>query len=228
MTDTSETGNLINGELGSRLLMIQQGQFDDLVRKGWFKPVTKNPARYQLVEVVQGYLKSLQHEKDRGRTLVEAAEHVCCASRTFSSYLDEGVITRMPREQGYNLDQVRNEAFKHLRALVSGHGTDGSGAGSLAAERAALAKEKRESMQLKNAIARGDYVSLAEIKRQWMPRLEVMRERLLSIPGKCGDELANRDKEYVEARIEEEISEALNELAEPTEFDGGPDRTQGS
>lgn len=225
---TDESANLISGDIAAKLLMILPGQLDDLARKGWFKPVTKNPARYQLVEVVQGYLKSLEHEQKRPRSQSEAADHICISTRRFRELIEEGVLPRKSPQEGYDLDEVRGKFIAHQRAVAAGHGVEGSGAAALSSERAALAREKREAMQLKNAISRGDYVALAEVKRQWMPRLEIMRERLLSIPGKCSDELANREKEFVEVTLEDEISEALNELAEPTEFDGGPDRTQGS
>jgi hypothetical protein len=55
MTDQPDESGLISAEIAARLLMVTSGQIADLNRRNVITPVTKNPTRYRLVEVVQGY-----------------------------------------------------------------------------------------------------------------------------------------------------------------------------
>jgi hypothetical protein len=73
MADTDDAAGTIALDVAARLLMVEQSEFAGLARAGWFKVVAKG--RYRLVEVVQGYLKSLTHEIERGRTA--DATHLC-------------------------------------------------------------------------------------------------------------------------------------------------------
>jgi len=47
----------------------------------------------------------------------------------------------------------------------------------------------------------------------------IVRERLLTIPGKLADNLVAREREEIEDALREEISDALTELHEPDEHD---------
>lgn len=145
-----------------------------------------------------------------------AAAHIFLSPTRFKELIDSGVFT--PAGSGkYDLDLVRKEAFAHLRSEKGGHG-----GAALSSERALLAKEQRESISLKNAISRGDFVSLTIIKTSLMACFAVIRERLLTIPGKLADALAMRTRDEIEVILREEIIEALNELHDPTDAsDGG-------
>jgi phage terminase Nu1 subunit (DNA packaging protein) len=147
------------------------------------------------------------------------------STRNFRDLIDRDVLPRKTVQEGYSLDEVRSKYITYIRSLAAGQG-DASSGGALTAERAALAREQREAVQFKNAVARGEYVPRSEVKRQIVPRLEITRERILSLPGKLGDLLTHRAREEVEEILEQEFIEALNDLAAPLEFDGGPDRTQ--
>jgi hypothetical protein len=61
----SDEPGLISGEVAAKLTMLSVGEFETLVRKGWLRPETKNPARYRLVEVVHARTKALEHEATR-------------------------------------------------------------------------------------------------------------------------------------------------------------------
>jgi hypothetical protein len=74
----SDDTGLITADVSSRLLMVAPGQFEDVARGGWFRAELKNPARYRLVDVVQGFIKSLQHELTRRHNAAEASAHVDC------------------------------------------------------------------------------------------------------------------------------------------------------
>src|SRR5258706_467774 len=140
---------------------------------------------------------------------------ICTAIVCVKELVDIGAITRQAPGK-YDLDVVRRETFAHLRAERGGHGT-----AALSTERAALAKEQTAAVSLKNAAARGDLISLVVIQKIVIAMFVVLRERLLTIPGKISDGLAMRLREEIEPILRDEINEALDELHDPTAFRGG-------
>ena len=56
-----------------------------------------------------------------------------------------------------------------------------------------------------------------EVEREY----SIVRERLLSIPGKVSASLAGCDRAVIESKLLDEITEALAELHEPGKSDGG-------
>jgi phage terminase Nu1 subunit (DNA packaging protein) len=222
MADTDDTAGTIALDVAARLIMVEPGKFAGLARAGWFKIATKG--RYRLVEVVQGYLKSLTHEIERGRTAAEAATHIDLGTRNFIDLVDRGIIPRAATAS-YSLDECRTLYIRHLRGMASGHGDMAAGA-SLSSERALLAKEQREGVSLKNAISRGDYVPLAIVIRKLEATFAVFRELLLTLPGKMGDACEMRVRDEIEQLLLAEIIEILNELHDPASYgsdgaDGG-------
>lgn len=215
-----EDNGLISDELAAKLLMITTAELAQLARRGIVTPAIKTPAKYRLVEVVQAYLRHLQAEPTRPRTQSEAAKHLGITARQLRNLIADGVIERRARD--YDLATVRKQYCDYLINLAKDRGSSPG----LTAERAALAREQREAAQIKNSLRRSDYVSVAEVKRQLAPLLQETRERIMSIPGKLGDRLAHRKREEVEEILEDEVIAALNELASPRPFDGGPDRTR--
>ncbi len=143
-------------------------------------------------------------------SLSAAAAHVFLSTTRFKELVDIGAITRQAPGK-YDLDVVRRETFAHLRAERGGHDT-----AALSTERAALAREQTVTAQIKNAAARGDLVSLALIQKMVIAMFAVLRERLLTIPGKLSDSLAMRLREEIEPILRDEINEALDELHDPT------------
>jgi phage terminase Nu1 subunit (DNA packaging protein) len=85
----------------------------------------------------------------------------------------------------------------------------------LAAERARLAREQTEAVALKNAVARGEVISVAAVKRSASIIISAFRERCLSIPGKIAASCEMRSRGEVEEVIRGEIYEALDELSRP-------------
>lgn len=206
-----ETG-LISAAVASKLLMMTPDEFRKLERGGWFERAGRDS--YRVVDVVQGHIRFMQKEAEQtGCTVAEAANHIGVVQRRFFEFLDKGVITRKGRE-GYSLAEVREEYHKHLREMAAGRG---DGHIDLPVERALLAREQNESIKLRNAIARAEYVSVVEVRRQLETCFGIIRERLLSIPGKIADSLANRTREEIEPVLVDEVTEALNELYEPSE-----------
>ena len=224
---TDDTAGTIALDVATRLIMVEPSEFAGIARAGWFKVASKG--RYRLVEVVQGYLKSLTHEIERGRTAAEAAVHLDISTRGFIELVERGIIPRAAKAS-YNLDECRKLYIRHMRGVASGHGDMAAGA-SLSAERALLAKEQREGITLKNLISRGAYVELAVIKNLLMVMFAIIRERLLTVPGKMGDALEMRDGGEITALLRSEMIEILNELYDPTAAlpgEGGGDDASGS
>jgi hypothetical protein len=211
---SEQESGLVTGELAARLLMLTRGQFEDYARKGWFKPVSKSPARYQLVEVVQGYLKALKHEQDRPRTQTEAADHIMLSSRRFRELVEEGVLPRVAAGEGYDLGEIRSKYILYQRAQTSGH-AHGSNTNALTAERAGLAKEQREAIALKNAVARREYAPVTMMIKGAEIIFSTFRERCLAIPGKIATSCEMRSRGEVEAIMRDELYEALDELSRP-------------
>jgi phage terminase Nu1 subunit (DNA packaging protein) len=220
MAENDDVGT-IGPDVAARLIMVEPGAFDQLVRRGWFKPV--GVRRYRLVEVVQGYIKSVQHEIERGRSQAEAAAHIDMGSRRFQELLEGGVIPRQ-KTHGYNLDDVRLVYIRHLRAIAAGQG---AGAGvTLAGERALLAREQREAATLKNQISRGDFVSLAMVQSALVSTFSVLRERCLTLPGAVADSiepLSALDRGQITDIIRDKVHELLEDLSE-TKIRFGPAR----
>jgi phage terminase Nu1 subunit (DNA packaging protein) len=221
MADTDDTAGTIALDVAARLLMVEQSEFAGLARAGWFKVATKG--RYRLVEVVQGYLKSLTHEIERGRTAAEVAAHLDLNTRNFLDLVDRGIIPRAAKAS-YSLDDCRKLYIRHLRSVASGHGDMAAGA-SLSSERALLAKEQRETISLKNAISRGEYVSLAAMVKRLEVTFAVIREKLLTLPGKLGDSCEMRVRDEIEELLLAEIIEILNELHDAASY--GSDEADG-
>lgn len=150
----------------------------------------------------------------------KAAAHIDVDRRTFSDLLDEGVITRQERSN-YDLDVVRVEYIRHIRSIASGHGGTGKGRLDLAGERAALAKEQRETAALKNQMTRGDLVSIASVAKVVGRDYGIIREKILTLPGKVADRCAGRTREEIEPDILDEVTEILNDLHNPATYDYG-------
>jgi len=79
------------------------------------------------------------------------------------------------------------------------------------------------AMRFKNAVMRGDYVSLSVVRKAGEKMLMVFRERILSIPGATADKLTPytpQDRGAIELILRDVLYEALNELSNPAEFGG--------
>jgi phage terminase Nu1 subunit (DNA packaging protein) len=208
----AEDAGLISAQVAARLLTLTPEEFRKLDRAGWFEHAGKDS--FRIVDVVQGHIRWLKKQADQtGCTVAQAANHIGVTQRWFFELLDKGIIKRHGRE-GYSLSEVRGEYMRHLRDVAAGHG---DGRIDLPVERALLARQQTESMALRNAIARSEYVSVVEVRRQLETCFGVIRERLLSIPGKISNALANRSREEIEPILAGEVNEALDELYEPSE-----------
>lgn len=211
---TPADSGTIAPDVAAQLLMIAPDEFTRLAKAGWFVAVGKG--RYRIADVVQGHIRFLQKQNLRtGKTVAEAAAAIDIGERRFFELLEDNVIVRKARDAGYDLDEVILDYIRHLRKVAAGRGTDNEL--DLAGERAKLAQAQTEGIALKNAVARGEYVLMGEVIRQVEGSYVVIRQRMLSIPGKLSDALRNQDdREVINTALLEEITEALNELSEPS------------
>jgi phage terminase Nu1 subunit (DNA packaging protein) len=155
-------------------------------------------------------------------TQVEAARHIDLGERRFRELIEADVFKRMPPGQ-YDLDAVRIAYIRHLREMAAGRGADNDA--RLSDAKVSLTLEQRDNIAIKNAIARGEVVSVDEVGKQVERDYAVVRERLLAIPGKISDSLVGGEREDIEAHLADEIAEALHELHDP---DALTDRARGT
>jgi hypothetical protein len=148
-------------------------------------------------------------------TQAEAADHIFLSERRFRELVDEGVITRRPKDR-YDLHTVRREAFKHLRKRAAGTGGEG-----LAVARTSLAKEQTAAISFKTALARSKYVLIASAVRIFTAELLTIRENFLGLPSKEADALAEGDpirRAHIEEHLRAAVYEILENLSNGTEI----------
>jgi phage terminase Nu1 subunit (DNA packaging protein) len=143
-------------------------------------------------------------------TAAEAAAHVFLGLRRFMELVEDDAITRQPLA-AYSLDAVREQYILHIRKIASGRG--GGKDSDLASERARLAREQTETAARRNAIARGELVSVEEVGREIEHEYGVVRQRLLAIPGMIADGLVGLERYDLEKKLAEAIADALSELS---------------
>jgi phage terminase Nu1 subunit (DNA packaging protein) len=145
-------------------------------------------------------------------TIAQAAAHICCGRSQFDQYLAEGSITRQPSGK-YDLDQVRREAFAHLRSVAAGRG--GAAGDKLTAERAALTAAKRRREERQDQIEAGQLAQLDVVRRYLEQLLLVVRNRLLNLPGETSHLLGMRTQEECFKVLDDAVHAALEEIADP-------------
>jgi phage terminase Nu1 subunit (DNA packaging protein) len=146
-------------------------------------------------------------------TSAAAAKHIFISTSRFRDLVAGGVITHQANGK-YDLAVVREEYIRNLQKVSAGRGGDG-GAG-LAKQRTRLESARTESVELKNAIARAEFVSLAAVQRVVEDQYSVVRERTLSTPGKCADRLTSycaEDRGRIVEILMEEARDALTDLS---------------
>jgi len=136
------------------------------------------------------------------------ADLVGVAPQAISSLVQGSILTR---EQ--TIGEWLLEYTKHLRKRAAGHvseeGLD------LVQERAALAREQRESAALKNAEMRGELVRAEEIYRELYTLTRTARNGLLTIADRISVEVAaESDHHTVHEMIENEVETVMAEMLE--------------
>lgn len=145
-------------------------------------------------------------------TMAEVANHLGVTQKYVTDLIAKGVLKRMPKAM-YDIDECRQAYIANLRKVASRNMANGSL--DLGAERARLAKEQADAKEMENAIERGDLVYIEDVAAQFEAGLVKARTKLLAIPTKIAPEVhACATIKEVQAIIEQNIIEALSELAE--------------
>ena len=158
----------------AKLLLVSEGDVAQLVKDG----VIPKPSKglYELVASVQGYIKHLR--LDRSMSQTEFSNLVGVNQSTVSRLLSDGVI----RSDSTGLTWIR-DYIARLREQAAGRmSQDGDGL-DLVQERAALAREQRISMEIKNAVARGEYAPISLLSEVLALASQAVVERFEQLPG---------------------------------------------
>jgi hypothetical protein len=133
---------------------------------------------------------------------LEAAAFLGLNERVFYQMVEDGVIPKAGSGQ-YVLGDV-TEAYWKSRFDTQG----------LEAEQTRLTKAKADLAELDLAEQRGEVHRAAAVMRVWADNVINAKTRLLAIPTKCAPELVGKTLLEITAKLKEEVSEALNELAD--------------
>jgi phage terminase Nu1 subunit (DNA packaging protein) len=144
-------------------------------------------------------------------TINEVCHFFGVTRQTVHAWQKRGVIRKPPR-RGYDLREIAQAIVADWIALKGSRGGYSSEA-SLSAARAELAREQTIAMQLKNAVARDEYVRLSLIQRSAETIFTTFRERALSIPGKIAAFCEGRSRAEIEEIVRGEVYECLDELS---------------
>jgi hypothetical protein len=132
----------------------------------------------------------------------EAVDFLGLNERNFHRLVEEGVIPKAGNGQ-YILGDI-TEAYWQSRFQTEG----------LEAEQTRLTKAKADLAELELAEQRGEVHRAAAVMRVWADNVINAKTRLLAIPTKCAPELVGKTLLEITAKLKEEVSEALNELAD--------------
>ncbi|NBQ13025.1 MAG: hypothetical protein EBU31_00075 [Proteobacteria bacterium] len=136
----------------------------------------------------------------------EFADIVGLSEGTVSLMKTEGVISK----DGTGLSWIR-EYTAHIREIAAGR----AGSLDLSHERAALAREQRVGLEIKNAVLRGDYAAVAMLSEVLAIASQAVAERFDHLPGllrKLCPDMNEADRDQVLAAI----ASARNDWARAT------------
>ena len=113
------------------------------------------------------------------------------------------------------VDEVRVAYIRHLREMAAGRFSEGPL--DLAQERAALAREQREAVAIKNALARGEYAPVSLLARVLASACQAVAERFEHLDGlltKACPEMTQDQRAMVLATIATARNEWVKQTAE--------------
>ena len=154
----------------------------------------------------------------------ELAGHLDCSTNTIAGYVANGTISK--RKTGkYDQDECRVKVLRWLRLGRQG-GAASAGDLHLSAERAKLAQKQTEALEFKNALAKGEYVPIKVVAKQFEAQILNARERLLSSINVIAAAVQSREHPLAECEVivRDRIYEALNQLAAEADIDDDEER----
>jgi phage terminase Nu1 subunit (DNA packaging protein) len=148
---------------------------------------------------------------DRLVTLDDLAGIVGINRRNLQTLVERGVLTRVTRGK-YPLAKSIRAYCENLReqAASRDHVRVGSG---LAAERERIAREQADSLEMKNAAARGEMIPAKEVEAQWSDILRMVRSGMLALPSRVQQRLGHLSAHDLSV-LDREIRDTLEEISE--------------
>jgi terminase small subunit / prophage DNA-packing protein len=132
------------------------------------------------------------------------------ATRSIPDLAQRNLIVRA-KERGYLQQASVRKYCDHLRQLVKGRGGTEEALTSATAERGRLARAQAEHVETKNAVARRELVSAAEVEAEWSGVLRAVRAGMLAVPSRCQQRLPGLTAHEV-AEIDHEVRAVLTEI----------------
>lgn len=156
----------------------------------------------------------------RGNT-GELAKLLNITQRRVNQLAEEKIITRQP-EGDFVLPEAIAEFYSFK--FQSDEAID------FMAEKALHEKAKRELAELELQKRRNEVHDAADVELVMTDMLTNLRSQLLGLPAKMAPQLANRDKDYIDQTLTDEIYARLTEISDysPEMFTGGSNGTENS
>ena len=133
--------------------------------------------------------------------------------RRVRQLVEEGVIERVGHGR-FNLIDTVSKYINFLKLSADALSADDI-TESLEYEKWLHEKAKREKAEIELAHLKNEMHSSGEVETVMNNMVMNFRQRLLSLPSKCALLLLNRDDpKYIESTLEQNVHEALNELAD--------------
>ena len=148
---------------------------------------------------------------DRAVTLEELAGVFGVHKRNLQTAVDRGVLIRMSRGK-YPLGKSIRAYCEFLRETAGNR--DHIRVGSdLATQRERIAREQADSLEMKNAAARGELLRAADVEAEWSDILRMVRSGLLALPSRIQQRLGHLTAHDL-AVMDREIRDTLEELSD--------------
>lgn len=169
----------IGHDAAASLLQVSPETLTRLVASGAVR--RHGPGRYQPAQIIRDYIAHLSAAEarlDGIRSQQELAEHLDMSERNLRDVLAVLDIDHKRVAQA----AIRVAYIRHLRETAAGRGT-GAGGLDLAQERAALAREQRLGIEIRNATLRGQYASITLLAETLATASQAVAERFEQLPA---------------------------------------------
>ena len=132
-----------------------------------------------------------------------------CTERHLRDLAKKGHITNPgPRKEWPITAVTEYIAYLRNRAYQGGGGT-------LQEERARLAKEQADKLEMENAAKRGELLHSEDVLKSWGGLITNARQALLSMSRRLSPVICHKEESEIEDAIESEVRTILGDLAEP-------------
>lgn len=146
-----------------------------------------------------------KNKQEKRGSSADLAAILMITTRRINQLVDEEVLSREP-EGDFNLPTAVAAYYEYKYA--DKNETD------YISEKARHEKTKRELAELELQKRRNEVHDAADVELLMTDMLTNLRTQLLGIPAKMATQLANRDKDYIDQALTDEINSRLSELSD--------------